>query len=288
MLNKLVTHSKIFVSWVGSVGDDRSLSFHSLLDLDLENSRRNNDRGKEIDVQLDILNRLEQQPDDSNALKDLRSHLLEEKQQQQQQQNSTVFVASSSENLQETSHVQILPVVSRGKLTTTDTRSTARTKETVAVPIIDAVQAQIEGAVDSSTEPLSTKLLFEELQQMSDSIELAYDASPTASDPDEQTSATLDEEHDQTSILPNLVQRHSSTTVLFPRDQRTSDSSTHLKRVGNVQKYAISLTRANERRLAKMGQRWIDPSQRDYGEVFVRHRVSFRVRARRLTLFVHR
>ncbi len=51
--------------------------------------------------------------------------------------------------------------------------------------------------------------------------------------------------------------------------------SSSLLLVGNAKKYSITQTKAKNQQIAKSVQRSTFHSQRDYGEVYVRHRVNY-------------
>jgi carbonic anhydrase/acetyltransferase-like protein (isoleucine patch superfamily) len=105
-----------------------------------------------------------------------------------------------------------------------------------------------------------------------------------------------DEEHINTIRLPSQYHWRSNSIVamnssLFSTDNIldstiispskivdiTSDNeklSSPLLLVGNAKKYSITQTKAKEQQIAKSAQRSFFHSQRDYGEVYVRHRVN--------------
>ncbi len=70
------------------------------------------------------------------------------------------------------------------------------------------------------------------------------------------------------------------STAIFPPKtvEITSDHkelSSPLSLVGNAKKYSITQAKAKDRQIAKLTQRSILQSRRDYGEVYVRHRVNY-------------
>jgi hypothetical protein len=71
----------------------------------------------------------------------------------------------------------------------------------------------------------------------------------------------------------------NSSTISPPKSVKITsdheDRSSPLLLVGNPKKYSITQTRAKDRQMAKSTERSIFHSQRDYAEVYVRHRVNY-------------
>jgi hypothetical protein len=65
---------------------------------------------------------------------------------------------------------------------------------------------------------------------------------------------------------------HDSTTDMITSDHKKLSSPLAL--VGNAEKYSISQKKAQDRQIAQSTQRSSFRSQREYGEVYVRHRVK--------------
>ena len=68
---------------------------------------------------------------------------------------------------------------------------------------------------------------------------------------------------------------HDSTAISRPKKSDHEELPSSLLVVGNAQKYSIIQTKAKDRQIAKSTKRSIFQSQREYGEVYVRHRVNF-------------
>lgn len=87
--------------------------------------------------------------------------------------------------------------------------------------------------------------------------------------------------------IPSFPASHArdSTAISRPKKSDHEELPSSLSIVGNAQKYSIIQTKAKDRQIAKSTKRSIFQSQREYGEVYVRHRVNFLRFNIRLKLF---
>jgi hypothetical protein len=76
------------------------------------------------------------------------------------------------------------------------------------------------------------------------------------------------------SSLFSVNQVHDSAAVTPSKTSDHEELPPSLSIVGNTQKYSITQIKAKDRQIGKSTKRTIFQSQREYGEVYVRHRVK--------------
>ena len=251
---------------------------------------------------LDQIDRLDEESDDQETLENLRKHLQQEREQQ------GLFIGSSVELMRHELQTQVLPI-STHVLESAFTISTVE-KQSDNIPeemMISAVAQTIipmdsKEQMNISLALTDAKELYEELQKMRNSIEIAFENTQIPRDdvdtqlPPVQSGMPI--KHLEASIntirLPgqNLRESNSmaamssplipannvldSTVISSPeeRDLITDHGEQSLAVVGNAKKYSIILAKAKDQQAAIATQRAIFHSRRDYGEVYVRHKVT--------------
>ncbi|CAF0920812.1 unnamed protein product [Adineta ricciae] len=260
---------------------------HSVTDLqqlsdDLKRFREENNRHREIDAQLQILDNIEQLDHDTNTrnvVENLRKHLLNEQQ--------LSFAVKLTEQSHHNAPIQIVPTLSN---------------------VIESTRSvMINDSLEPTDKPLSSmnaNELYQELQQLKYSIASAFDHELTTSiTPDIKSSSavplalTVDmtiedsEEHVQSDDVhvvripsQNRLQSGSmqSFRSSFQTSKPTQDSTndltavgrrTSLSIVGNARKYSIEQQKSKQRQIANSTHRSVRQSERQYGEVYVRHQL---------------
>jgi len=159
----------------------------------LKQSREENNRSKQIDIQLQILDKIEQL-DRANAdqtiVENLRQHLHKEEEDQQQQQHSSV-IQSSAEELHRSDRSQVLPTVSKISDSSLTSVTLEKTKSLDIVfatsQIIDSKKHQSHIVVPST----DAKKLYHELEKIRYSIDSALENLQTPSDSTENKTDTV-------------------------------------------------------------------------------------------------
>jgi hypothetical protein len=130
------------------------------------------------------------------------------------------------------------------------------------IPAISELIPQIDSKEQINISLITTdaKELYQELQQMRYSIAMAFENTQIVSD-------IVETENIHRIRIPSQRQLDSKTDMI------TSDHK-KLSLVGNAEKYSITQKKAQDRQIAQSTQRSSFRSQREYGEVYVRHRVK--------------
>ena len=162
-----------------------------MTDDQLKQSREENNRSKQIDIQLQILDKIEQL-DRANAdqtiVENLRQHL--HKEEEDQQQHSSV-IQSSAEELHRSDRSQVLPTVSKISDSSLTSVTLEKTKSLDIVfatsQIIDSKKHQSHIVVPST----DAKKLYQELEKIRYSIDSALENLQTPSDSTENKTDTV-------------------------------------------------------------------------------------------------
>lgn len=157
----------------------------------MKQSREENNRSKQIDIQLQILDKIEQL-DRANAdqtiVENLRQHL--HKEEEDQQQHSSV-IQSSAEELHRPDRSQVLPTVSKISDSSLTSVTLEKTKSLDIVfatsQIIDSKKHQSHIVVPST----DAKKLYHELEKIRYSIDSALENLQTPSDSTENKTDTV-------------------------------------------------------------------------------------------------
>lgn len=232
-------------------------TFAFFLDENLKESRRENDRQKQIAVQLEILERLDQK---STRIVSLRQQLIEEKHRQ-------ILLPTVS------SRINVLPekFESIEEEEEKQRRSSTPLKRTTDVETFEKATEAEQTSLDE---------VFEEI--LSIESKETDEISLTGKSPLKVESNVTIETDFTTKItrLPGQVVEESNSI-------ETSFSSirSELKLVGNPKKTTIVEAKGNQRQLATINDRVTSVSRRDFGEVFIRHRVKFEFSMKNKTNF---
>ena len=242
---------------------------------------------------LDQIEQLDEQAIDRNTVEDLRQQLHNEQKQE------TSIIILSKESSQHRSRTRVLPslphvIESSFVVGTGDMRS-----ENISESMLLPVTGEIATPVDSKEEinalltTIDVKELYQEIQQMRNSMEIAFEG-PRAplDDVDNQplpmrSSVSIEQSEESINIvrLPGEIRRQSdslemldstlisSTEIASPTPEH-DEPSPRLLLVGNAKKYSIVERQAKERQMPTLTKRSIFLCSRDYGDVYVRHRVS--------------
>ena len=155
------------------------LSFLFNLDNELKESRRENNRPKQIDLQLQILDKIYQSDEDStdqNTLQTLREHLQEE------QELQSLSIPLSNEFTRQESRTRILPmfthVLQPSFTISKQDEPDEKTSEEVMIPVTGEVLIPVESEESMNISMVMTdaKELYQELEQMRNSIEIAFES----------------------------------------------------------------------------------------------------------------
>ncbi|UJR31391.1 hypothetical protein I4U23_018885 [Adineta vaga] len=246
---------------INSVTDLRQLND------DFKRFREENNRQQQIDVELQILDNNEQLDHDSinqETVQNLRKYLYEE---------------------QHNLSIQVLPTLSN-------------VVESLYLPVTNELISQNDliQTIDTTLSTTNAKELYEELQKLRYSIVTAFEnnldvkRSPVVPLPQKNVIAIEhDEEHVQTDEvhivripsqsrlrLNSVKESHSSLLTT----ETANKSATDLKQVlpslsivGNVRKYTLVQKKANNQQTTNSTQRSITQSERQFGDVYVRHRL---------------
>lgn len=281
-------------------------SFNDILDNELKESEQENDRPKQIEIQLQILDRVEQldhQLTDRHTLENLRQQLNDEQQQQ------SFVVDSFSISSQQKLPMQILPTLPYVLRSSFIIGTGEMRAENVSEPMFTSVPAAASIPEDSTEKinvrsaTITAEELYQELQQIRNSIDIAFEGSRTSfgdiDDPRQSVTvkSRVSIEHLEDTIhLPDAIRLRSNSleapnSVLLAKEtsldptftsfsETPSPTSDHdrtppeLLLVGNARKYSIREMEANDQQVPTLTKRSIFHSTRDYGEVYVRHRVN--------------
>lgn len=168
------------------------------LDNELKKSRQDNNRQEQISIQLQILDKIDQldkQSIDQNLIQSLRQQLYEEEEQQQH----SLVIFPSDEELQHTSQTQILPIsahISESSLTSIFERTKS---ESTLEQIPTSVSAQLlvptssKEQINVSLVTTDAKELYEELEKIRYSIEMAFEDTQIPSDTEDGKTSPVSE-----------------------------------------------------------------------------------------------
>ncbi|CAF4669063.1 unnamed protein product [Rotaria sp. Silwood1] len=167
--------------------DKIPLLIHNNLETSLEKFQQENNREKQIDVQLQILDKIDQLDNqfiNHKTLENLRKHLHEE---QKQQQGSIIL--SSNRQIHSDTHIQIIPVPTH--LSKSPTMTIVEEKQiknishqTTIKPTISELIPKIDSVEQTNLSLVTTnaKELYQELQKMKYSIEMVFENTQQVSD----------------------------------------------------------------------------------------------------------
>ena len=161
------------------------ISFEGITDNELKESQQENDRLKQIEVQLQILDRVEQldhQSTDGHTLANLRQQLYDEQQQQH------FVVHSFKTSLQQESPTQILPslpyVLESSFIIGTGETRREKVPEPMLTPVTTDViaPADLNEKINVPSTTITAEELYQELQQIRNSMEIAFEGYRPSSD----------------------------------------------------------------------------------------------------------
>ncbi|CAF3809585.1 unnamed protein product, partial [Rotaria sp. Silwood1] len=167
--------------------DKIPLLIHNNLETSLEKFQQENNREKQIDIQLQILDKIDQLDNqfiNHKTLENLRKHLHEE---QKQQQGSIIL--SSNRQIHSDTHIQIIPVpihlsksptmtiVEEKQIKNISHQTTIKPTISELIPKIDSVEQ-----TNLSLVTTNAKELYQELQKMKYSIEMVFENTQQVSD----------------------------------------------------------------------------------------------------------
>ena len=143
----------------------------------MKKSREENNRQKQIDIQLQILDKIDQidkESIDQNTLQTLRKHLYEEQQQ-------GLLIHPSDDQLHHDSHTEVLPTKSQmfdsPYTVSMGERQDLNVLEQTMTPVTGEliVQSDSEERVNMSLITADTQQLYNELEKIRYSIEMAFE-----------------------------------------------------------------------------------------------------------------
>ncbi|CAF3823149.1 unnamed protein product [Rotaria sp. Silwood1] len=167
--------------------DKIPLLIHNNLETSLEKFQQENNREKKIDIQLQILDKIDQLDNqfiNYKTLENLRKHLHEE----QKQQQGSIILSSNTQTHSDT-HIQIIPVLTHLSKSPTMTiaeekqiknishQTTIKPAISESIPKIDSVEQ-----INLSLVTTNAKELYQELQKMKYSIEMIFENTQQVSD----------------------------------------------------------------------------------------------------------
>jgi hypothetical protein len=147
--------------------------FNVNIDSELKKSRREQNRPKQVDIQLQILDKigqLDQESTDKDTLQDLRKRLQEEQ---------GLLIGSSIELTRHESQTQVLSI-SPHAVESAFTIST----EPMMIPVTGEVLVPMDSKeqIDTSLTTADAKELYQEIKEMRNSIEIAFESAQTPPD----------------------------------------------------------------------------------------------------------
>ncbi|CAF0923023.1 unnamed protein product [Adineta ricciae] len=282
LANQIKTLHELIPTYAEQNGQHSVTHLQQLND-DLKKFREENNRHQEIHAQLQILDNIVQLDRDANTrniVENLRKHLLNEQQ--------VSFAVKITEQSHHHAPMQIVPTLSS---------------------VIESAHSFMRNdPLEPTDKPLSSmnaNELYQELQQLKYSIATAFDHErPTSTTPQMKRSPavpvplTVDltiedgDEHVQSDDvhvvrIPSQNRLQSGSMQSFRSSFQTSESTqdsandltaighrTLLSIVGNARKYSIDQQKSKQRQIANSTHRSVTQSERQYGEVYVRHQLS--------------
>jgi hypothetical protein len=143
------------------------------------------------------------------------------------------------------------------------------------IPAISELIPQIDSKEQINISLITTdaKELYQELQQMRYSIAMAFENTQIVSDIVETENIHRIRIPSQRQ-LDSIERMNSADNIHDSKTDMITSDHKKLSLVGNAEKYSITQKKAQDRQIAQSTQRSSFRSQREYGEVYVRHRVK--------------